>query len=164
MVDLIIFVGLLLLGYGFGRAAEASHYKSIRKRERYLNKLPAIASRIPPYGEPNFDSQLVSGNVVISVDYFKRFIATLRNFFGGRVTSYESLLDRARREAVLRMKQEARALGATMVFNIKFETASIHKGNGNTIGSIEVLAYGTALIPHAVMPVDEAVYTANLMR
>jgi uncharacterized protein YbjQ (UPF0145 family) len=160
MYDLIIFIALLVLGYGFGRAAEASHYASIRKRERFLNKLPAIASRIPPYGEPNFDSLLVSGNVVISVDYFKRFIATLRNFFGGRVTSYESLLDRARREAVLRMKQEARALGASMVFNVKFETASIHKGNGNTIGSIEVLAYGTALVPNNV----EVAHTANLMR
>jgi hypothetical protein len=37
-----------------------------------------------------------------------------------------------------------------MVFNVKYETASISKGAGNTIGSIEVLAYGTALIgPHA---------------
>lgn len=160
MNDLIIFAVLMLLGYGFGRAAEARHYVSIHKRERFLNSIPAIASRIPPYGEPDFDSQLVTGNVVISVDYFKRFIATLRNFFGGRVTSYESLLDRARREAVLRMKQEARSLGATMVFNIKFETASIHKGNGNTIGSIEVLAYGTALIPNNI----EVAYTANLMR
>ena len=163
MYDLIILIALLILGYGFGRAAEASHYKSIRKRERFLNRIPAIASRIPPHGQPDFDSQLVSGNVVISVDYFKRFVATLRNFFGGRVTSYESLLDRARREAVLRMKQEARSLGASMVFNIKFETASIHKGNGNTIGSIEVLAYGTALIPNKTTPPAEA-YTANLMR
>lgn len=160
MNDLVIFIILLLLGYGFGRAAEASHYASIRKRELLLNIIPAIASRIPPHGEPNFDSQLVSGNVVISVDYFKRFIATLRNFFGGRITSYESLLDRARREAVLRMKQEARSLGASMVFNIKFETASIHKGSGNTIGSVEVLAYGTALIPNKI----EVANSASLMR
>ena len=86
----------------------------------------------------------------MSVDYFKRFLAALRNLFGGRVTSYESLLDRARRESLLRMKEKAAALGASMVFNVKYETASISKGAGNTIGSIEVLAYGTALIePHA---------------
>jgi uncharacterized protein YbjQ (UPF0145 family) len=83
---------------------------------------------------------------VISVDYFKRFLAALRNLFGGRVTSYESLLDRARRESLLRMKEQAAALGAAMVFNVKYETASISKGRGNSIGSIEVLAYGTALI------------------
>jgi uncharacterized protein YbjQ (UPF0145 family) len=86
------------------------------------------------------------GSTVISVDYFKRFIAALRNFFGGRVTSYESLLDRARRESLLRMKAEAAALNAESVFNVKYETASISKGAKNAIGSIEVLAYGTALI------------------
>ena len=45
--------------------------------------------------------------------------------FGGRVTSYESLLDRARRESLLRMKQQASSMGAVMVFNVKYETASI---------------------------------------
>ena len=147
MYDLILFVTLLAVGYGFGRYAETKHYISIRKREKELNGIPAIASRVPPPGRPDLNSQLVTGSVVISVDYFKRFLASLRNIFGGRITSYESLLDRARREAILRMKEEANLLDAEFVFNIKMETASIHKGRGNTIGSVEVLAYGTALIP-----------------
>jgi len=145
--DLIIFLVLLLLGYGFGRYAESRHYKSIRHREIKLNQIPAVASRVPPPGRPDLQSQLVTGSVVVSVDYFKRFLASLRNIFGGRISSYESLLDRARREAILRMKQQAKELNAELVFNIKMETASIHKGQGNTIGSVEVLAYGTALIP-----------------
>ena len=69
--------------------------------------------------------------------------------------AYESLLDRARRESLLRMKQQADGLGAEMVFNVKYETASISKGRGNTIGSIEVLAYGTALIPSQDTYTDE---------
>ena len=147
MYDLIIFIALLAMGYGFGRYAESNHYKSIIKREKQLNKIPAIATRIPPIGSQKLSSQLVAGNVVISIDYFKRFIAGLRNIFGGRMTSYETLLDRARREAILRMKEEAEKLNAEFVFNIKLETASIHKGRGNSIGSVEVLAYGTALYP-----------------
>lgn len=148
MYDLIVLLVLLALGYGFGRYAESKHYKSIIKREKILNAIPAVASKVivPPRNELN--SQLVTGSVVISIDYFKRFIAGLRNIFGGRVTSYESLLDRARREAVLRMKEEAKKLNAELVFNIKLETSSIHKGRGNSIGSVEVLAYGTALYPH----------------
>ena len=71
----------------------------------------------------------------------------MRNIFGGRVTSYETLLDRARREAILRMKEEAKELNAELVFNIKLETSSIYKGKGNSVGSVEVLAYGTALYP-----------------
>lgn len=148
MIDVIVFISLLALGYGFGRYSESRHYKSILEREKIMNAMPAIVSRIPPYGNPNFNSQLVSGSVVISVDYFKRFIANLRNIFGGRVTSYESLLDRARREAILRMKEEAQMHGAEMVFNIKIQTAGIHQGKGNSIGSVEVLVYGTALTPN----------------
>lgn len=145
MYDLIIFLVLLALGYGFGQFAERRHYRSIIEREKQLNALPAIAARFPP-AEPHYHQAMVMGSTVISVDYFKRFLAALRNLFGGRVTAYESLLDRARRESLLRMKQQAASLGAAMVFNVKYETASISKGRGNSIGSIEVLAYGTALI------------------
>ena len=145
-MDLIVFITLLALGYGFGRAAEKRHFKLIRQREKLLQSIPAIASKIPdPTLHPR-QVQLVVGSVVISVDYFKRFIAGLRNLIGGRVTSYETLLDRARREAILRMKEEAQALGANLIFNVKFETASITKGRKNQIGSVEVLTYGTAFI------------------
>lgn len=147
-MDLIIFLTLLALGYGFGRYAERTHYKSILEREEQLRHIPAVASRSQDGIASTHEGVLVSGNVVISVDYFKRFLASLRNLLGGRVTSYESLLDRARREAILRMKQRAADLGAELVFNIKLETASISKGKRNTIGSVEVLAYGTALIPN----------------
>ncbi len=148
MYDLIVFIVLLALGYGFGRYAESTHYKSIIKREKQLNNIPAVASKIPPFRRQDLNSQLVTGSVVISIDYFKRFVAGLHNLFGGRVTSYESLLDRARREAILRMKEQAKNLNAELVFNIKLETSSIHKGRGNSIGSVEVLAYGTALFPN----------------
>jgi uncharacterized protein YbjQ (UPF0145 family) len=84
--------------------------------------------------------------VVISVDYFKKFVAGLRSIIGGRIASYESLVDRARREAILRMKQEAKKLNADYVFNIKMETSSISKGREDSIGSVEVLAYGTAVM------------------
>ena len=146
MGDLIVFLILLALGYGFGRAAELRHFKNIQKREKLLQSIPAIASKIPDPSLHPRQVQLVAGNVVISVDYFKRFIAGLRNLVGGRVTAYETLLDRARREAILRMKEEAKTLGANLVFNVKFETASITKGRKNQIGSVEVLAYGTAFI------------------
>ncbi len=147
MIDLIVFILLLALGYGFGRFAESRHYKSILRREQAFRNILLIAARFPPPDLMPERTQLVAGSVVVSVDYFKRFLAGLRNLFGGRVRSYESLLDRARREAILRMKSEARALGADMVFNIKMETASISKGRRNTIGAVEVLAYGTACIP-----------------
>ncbi|MCW8949109.1 MAG: YbjQ family protein [Sedimenticola sp.] len=145
MFELIIFLVLMTLGYLVGQYAEKRHYKSIIERERKLKDLHTVASRFPPPGKRH-EQCLVMGNTVISVDYFKRFIASLRNLFGGRITSYETLLDRARRESLLRMKEQAQEMGAEYVFNVKYETSSISKGQKNTIGSVEVLAYGTALM------------------
>ncbi len=146
-MDLIIFLVLMLLGYGFGRYAERRHYESIISREKkYRQQILLIQSRIPPESSHSPDSQLVTGSVVISVDYFKRFLAGLRSFFGGRVKSYENLVDRARREAILRMQEQALKLGADKVINLRIETSSISKGRKQKIGSVEVLAYGTALI------------------
>ena len=145
-IDLIIFVGLLFLGYVFGQLLEKNHYRSIRKRESELSNIPAIASKKLPESFFPCETKLVAGNVVISVDFFKKFIAGLRNIVGGRVTSYENLIDRARREALLRMKEEAKKIHANYVFNVKMETSSISKGKSESIGSVEVLAYGTAVI------------------
>jgi len=147
MYDLIVLIILLAVGYIFGRIAEARHYKSILRREQQYRNVVAVASKIPPIGEQLEASILVSGSVVISVDYFKRFLAGLRTLVGGRVVAYESLLDRGRREALLRMKKEASKVGANKVFNIKLETSSISKNARGGVGSIEVLAYGTALVP-----------------
>jgi uncharacterized protein YbjQ (UPF0145 family) len=146
MIELIIFLVLLGLGFFIGQALEQSHYRSIRQRENELRGIPSIASKkLTSEFEP-CQTQLVAGNVVISVDYFKKFVAGLRAIVGGRISTYETLIDRARREALLRMKEEAHSLGANYVFNIKMETSSISKGKGDAIGSVEVLAYGTAII------------------
>lgn len=148
MTDLIIFLVLMALGYGFGQYFERRHYQSIRKREAELKDVLIIQTKIiPPPLTSNHEQFLVNGSVVISVDYFKRFVAGLRNLIGGRVTPYETLLDRARREAILRMKEEARESGAKMILNVKYEMCSIYKGRRNNIGSVEALAYGTAFNP-----------------
>ncbi len=147
MYDLIVFIVLLSLGYFFGRLAESRHFKSIIRREKQHMDLLTFCERLPPVNLGPVESELVGGNVVISVDYFKRVAAGLRGIVGGRVTTYESLLERARREAILRMKEAAREKGATMVLNVKLETASITKGQQQQVGSVEVYAYGTALIP-----------------
>jgi len=144
-MEFITFLVLMLLGYGFGTWAENRHYKSIQEREAKFQKLPTIALKHPlPQPGRVVKVKLASGNVVISVDYFKRFLASLRNIFGGRVSSYETLVDRARREATLRMKESCP--GATQIINVRLETASISKNSKKgSIGSIEVFAYGTAL-------------------
>ena len=93
------------------------------------------------------DARLVYGSVVISLDYFKRFLAGLRTIFGGRIVSYESLLDRGRREAIIRMKEKAMRDGFNMILNMRFETSSIGQvtQQKNSLGCFEIIAYGTAI-------------------
>lgn len=158
MFDIALVLVLLALGYGFGSYREKQHYASIRQREVDLSDILVFESRFPPGLSPMLSEhekslastassggQMVTGSVVISIDYFKMFVANLRKLIGGRLRSYESLLDRGRREAILRMKQEAKNLGANQIFNVRFETSSISKGASGNLGSVEVLAYGSAL-------------------
>ena len=143
----IIFLALLALGYFAGRWNERRHYASIREREaRYANIL-TFAVRYPPDVVTPQDCTLVYGSVVVSSDYFKQFVAGLRTLIGRRLTSYESLLDRARREAMLRMKEEAARFGSTLVVNVKVESTTVSGGARKGLPAMEVMAYGTALKP-----------------
>jgi len=133
------------LGYGFGSHREKQHYLSIKTREAEMQNVMLFESRHYPSNRRISGGELVQGSVVISIDYFKQFVAGLRKLIGGRLKTYESLLDRGRREAILRMKEEAKELGANQIFNVKFETASISKGASGNIGSVEVFVYGSAI-------------------
>jgi uncharacterized protein YbjQ (UPF0145 family) len=145
MLDLIVFLSLVALGYGIGTFVEKRHYRHIKAREAATIHLPVTTSK-QIAGDPAAVQSvtLVHGNAVISVDYFKRLLASLRNIFGGNVKSYESLIDRARREALLRMKEMAPQ--ADMIVNARIETATIGRKSGKKgVGCLEALAYGTAV-------------------
>ncbi len=145
MWDLVIFVTLVVIGYVVGRILEARHYRSIRAREQELRDIMLFASRFPPTLEP-LQQDLVAGSVVVSADYFKVVVAGLQSIVGGRMKTYETLLDRARREAILRMKEEARGRGSKMIVNVKFQTFSIPGRKAGSLKGVEMLAYGTALL------------------
>ena len=56
-------------------------------------------------------------------------------------------MERARREAIVRMKEQAAALNGRYIFNVKFSTANLRGQQNNQSGCVEVIAYGTALLP-----------------
>ncbi len=143
MFQLIIFIGFVALTYTIGSWIEENHYELIKKREEKFLNLPAVTTK-RAYATVE-KAELVCGNIVVSLDYFKRILAGLRNIFGGEVTSYETLIDRARREAILRMKELCP--GADIILNLRLQTSMIGQSadQRKNIGSIEVLAYGTAI-------------------
>ena len=137
-------LGLVALGYFAGRSAERKHYASLHRREAQLLRLPAVTSKQWDAGRAVADARLVVASVVVSADYFKRLLAGLRNIVGGRMRAYESLLDRARREAILRLKEGCP--DADVIVNLRMETSTIGgSGKQGSVSAVELLAYGTAI-------------------
>lgn len=146
VLNLVIFFVLLVLGLIVGGLLERKHYKSIRTREAQLRRVLVFNEKVIPPGAGGGPCVLVHGSVVISSDYFKTFAAFLRNLFGGNMKSFETLLDRGRREAILRMKAQAKAQGANAVFNVRFATSSMNQNQRKGgLFCCEVMAYGTAV-------------------
>jgi uncharacterized protein YbjQ (UPF0145 family) len=145
-VRLGIPLALLVVTYFIGTALERRHYASIRERESRWRNFPAITIRSIPSHWQVIECTLITGSVVISVDYFKRFLAGLRMIFGGRVKAYETLLDRARREALLRLKEDAVERGYQAVVNVRLETCRLANARkSQSIAGLEVLAFGTGV-------------------
>ena len=147
IVQIGIFVVLLAVGLFAGRANERKHFRELAENEERLRGIATSTGR-GDWERSTFRSGvLVVGSVVIAEDYFKRVAASLKSLVGGNIRSYESLLERGRREAIVRMKEEARRLGATRVVNVRLETASLSEdwSGQRPIFSAEFIAYGTAL-------------------
>jgi uncharacterized protein YbjQ (UPF0145 family) len=139
---LVFWLVPIVLGYIFGRMAEAKHYRSIIAREKDFLGLPATSLKTVLGSGPVARSELVTGSVVVAVDHFKKAASALRSLVGGPVQSYESLLDRAKREAVLRLKESCP--DAHEIVNVRLETMPL-TGNQRQVNGVEVLAYGTAI-------------------
>ncbi len=63
----------------------------------------------------------------------------MKNFVGGELKGYTELLQEARKEALHRMMEQARSVGANAVINVRFATSSVAQG------AAELFAYGTAV-------------------
>lgn len=82
---------------------------------------------------------MVSGSTVRAKNFAKDMMAGVKNFVGGELKGYTELLEEARKEAISRMQEQAKRLGANAIINVRFATSAI------TSGAAEVYAYGTAV-------------------
>ena len=82
---------------------------------------------------------IAKGSVVQSKNFGKDFMAGMKTLVGGEIESYTQMLTEARQIATKRMVDEAQALGADAVINVRYASASVMQG------AAEVTAYGTAV-------------------
>jgi uncharacterized protein YbjQ (UPF0145 family) len=83
---------------------------------------------------------LVQGSTVRAKHAGRDIMAGLKNLVGGELKGYTELLIESREEAISRMCQQAEAVGANAVINVRFSTSNIASG------AAEVMAYGTAVV------------------
>lgn len=146
MYELAFTAALLLIGVFFGTRAQKKHIASLNAREAAMSHMIVTNLKVlPATGNP---PQLVTGSVVIAFDYFRRFIAFFVMLVGGRITMYEDMMDRARREALLRLLEDASAKGSREVHNVRFEFSRVGSSSQQAQigGGAELLAYGTAVL------------------
>ena len=82
---------------------------------------------------------IVKGTVVQSKNIGKDFMAGMKTLVGGEIVGYTEMLTEARQIATKRMVDEAEALGADAIINIRFGSSSVMQG------AAQVIAYGTAV-------------------
>jgi len=82
---------------------------------------------------------LVQGSSVRAKHAGRDVMAGLKSIFGGELAGYTELLQESRDEAVHRMEQQARSVGANAILNVRFSTSSIASG------AAEIFVYGTAV-------------------
>ena len=136
-VTLALYVGLpaavLFVGWLVGHLSETKHERSLAAREEALKDIETTDLRNPPgFAGAEGPCSLVSGEAVVASDTFKTWVFGLKNIVGGESKTFTRLFDRARREALLRMKERARELGCNAVCNVRFDSADI---GGNAAGA-----------------------------
>ncbi|MDR1684568.1 MAG: YbjQ family protein [Elusimicrobiota bacterium] len=145
-MELLIILALLSIAYTTGTLIEELHYRHLMRREKAALTFPIVTFEredVLSKDRPIKEIRLVSASAVVGVDYFKMFAGAVKSFFGGRLSVLESVMDRARREAVIRLKEQA--LGCDIVLNLRLETISLNAEAYKTWPKAAVVAYGTAI-------------------
>lgn len=133
----ILLTILIAVAYVTGRWSDWRHGRALARDEAALPYQVLTSDEDFPGEIVLKDSRLVSGSVVIAEDRFRNLLARLRIFVGGGLAAHEDAVVRAKREAMLRMRVEAK--DATHITGIRFTTAFLGRG------MMEMVAYGTAL-------------------
>ncbi len=82
---------------------------------------------------------IARGSTVRARNIGRDLFAGLKNIIGGEIEEYTKLQADAREQALQRLQQDAKRMGADAVVNVRFSTAMVMQG------AAEILAYGTAV-------------------
>jgi uncharacterized protein YbjQ (UPF0145 family) len=143
LISFGIFLVFLIIAFITGKMIAGAHLRRLDEAEAEDADMPVDNLRHlkgVSCAEPG--GAMVMGSAVLGVDYFRTWISGLKLLIGGRLGMVEAVLDRARRQALARMRDKAKDGGYDTVVNVRIETSQVVGGKGAM--TVEVLAYGTA--------------------
>lgn len=143
-MELILLIAGLIITYFTGTRIEKSHINSIEERELSLTPVPFLTNADLENLKDIKNTTFVNGCVVIGADFFRFKLSQLVSLFGGNIAGLESLLVRARREAMLRLRNDAPDADAFV--DVQYTTTMLNnKDSGSALPIVEVYIYGTAV-------------------
>lgn len=84
--------------------------------------------------------RMVSGSTIRAKHIGKDIASSFRHLVGGEMKEYSEMLNEARQIATKKMVEEAEAIGANAVINIRYSSSSVIQG------AAEILVCGTAVL------------------
>lgn len=133
-------LGIGLLGWLVATLLERRHNAQMTEREKLL-----AGVRVSTTKQAGLDAKegvMITGSVVIAHDFFRTLIIALRKLIGGNIKPYERLVNRGRREAFIRLREEAQLRGFDQVINVRFGSALVA---GRFLSAVEMVVYGTGI-------------------
>ena len=145
----VLSFGSLPVFYLVGKHLEDTHLSDLEARERALAHMLVTDLR----AFPMMDAQpkppvMVTGEAVLAADAFKSWLLSWRSLFGGEAKSFRKLMDRSRREALMRLLEEAHRQGYNAVCNVRYDSADltgvVSAQSKNAGKKVAILASATA--------------------
>lgn len=128
------------LGWTIATLLERRHTAYMNDREKLLKDIKISTNK--EAGEDAETGIMIYGSVVVAHDFFRTLVIQFRKIIGGNIKAYERLVARGRREAFIRMREDARLRGFDRVINVRFAGSHV---SGRFISAVEMVAYGTGI-------------------
>lgn len=148
LIGLLCFIGPLAMGWMIGASVERRHFANLDAREDRIRATMIVTQNRELFAplEGKQAPRMLMAETAIATDYMKTYLAGWRGFFGGEVRSYRTLLERARREATLRMVEEAQRMGYNAVGNIRLDPCEIGGAGATAIIVATATAYHSGIL------------------
>jgi len=132
--------GVAVTGWLITTYFERRHITKLTEQETQLAHIRL--SNTDKFDETVSEGIILIGSTVLVHDIFRKLIITIKKIIGGNVRLYERLTMRGRREAIIRLKEEAQLRGLDQIINIRLTTVKI---SGRFLSGIAMIAYGTGV-------------------